>query len=196
MFKSISLLTVAAVVGLTGPAFAESKEKTKTETSVEREKDGSVTRESSTESTSAGGTTSKSKVKASTDVDSDGSVQRKTTSSDSTDPKGLMNKSSTTVKTKVSADKEGNYESNVDATKTHHDGTDEKTMADEKVTVDSDGKVTKTREVTTTTDPKGLMNKKTDKTLRKTETNPDGTRKTHVEKKVDGKTVEETTVTH
>jgi hypothetical protein len=101
---------------------------------------------------------------------------------------------STNVKTdlKVKSDASGsNYDKTTKTEQNDSADTTTKTNDEVKVKTDAEGNVKKTVETTTTTDPKGLMNKSTAKSTTTTEENADGTTSYKHKKKVDGKVVEE-----
>lgn len=107
MKKSILLASVAAIA-LTAPAFAADKETYKSETKVEKDSKGNYDAKSETSKTDTAGTTTSVEKKVDVDVDGAGNVEKTVKTEETTDPKGLMNK--TKVKTK-------------DTTTTHSDGT-------------------------------------------------------------------------
>lgn len=98
--------------------------------------------------------------------------------------------------TKVEKDTDGDYKAKTETTKTDAAGTT--TSVEKKVDIDVDkhGNVDKTVKTEETVDPKGLMNKTTTKTTDTEKTKADGTTETSHKKKVNGKTVEDTTTTH
>ena len=111
MRKSVYALAALSAVLLASPAFAATTTTDqKSDTSYQQKDDGSYTAKEKTESTDAAGTTVEHTATKKVDVDSNGN---KTTSVDiknSTDPKGLMNKTSTEVKNKaVEKDGESKY---------------------------------------------------------------------------------------
>lgn len=99
-------------------------------------------------------------------------------------------------KVKVEKKDDGSYK---ETSKTSHTDTAGTTTSSERkvdVDVDSDGSTDKTVKTETTTDPKGLMNKETEKTKDTEKSKADGTVSTSHKKTVNGKTVEDTKETH
>lgn len=99
-------------------------------------------------------------------------------------------------KVKIEKKEDGSYK---ETTKTSHtDTAGTTTSAERKVDVDvnSDGTTDKTVKTEVSTDPKGLMNKETEKTKDMEKTKSDGTVESSHKKTVNGKTVEDTKDTH
>ena len=102
------------------------------------------------------------------------------------------------IETKVSIEKDDDGEYKETSKSTHTDTAGTKTTSKRKVEVDveDDGSVEKVVKTEKVTDPKGLMNKETQKTETTEKTNADGTVETNHKKTVNGKTVEDTTTKH
>lgn len=97
MNKLATLLVTTAAIALAAPSFAaDMKTGVKSETTVERDDDGSYTKNTSAEKTNAAGTKTTAETEVDMDVKSDGAVKT-TTTKETRDPKGLFNKD--TVKT-------------------------------------------------------------------------------------------------
>jgi hypothetical protein len=96
------------------------------------------------------------------------------------------------VETKVEQDSKGNYDEKTKTEKTDAAGTTVSTEKKVDVDVDSKGNVEKTATTKETTDPKGLMNKHTEKTKDTVKTKHGKTVHKH-KKSVNGKTTENTT---
>lgn len=99
-------------------------------------------------------------------------------------------------KTNVERDSKGNYNEERKTEKTNAAGTT--TITKEKVEVDvhGNGDVDNTVKSEKTTDPKGLMNKRSTKTTDTQDVKHDGSSKNTHKKVVDGKTVESITETN
>lgn len=110
MNKMVVLLASAASVAFVAPVFAADKETFKSETKIEKDSKGNYNSKSSTSTTDAAGTTSSMEKKVSVDVDSDGSREKTVKTEETTDPKGLMNKTTTKIKDTEKTDKNGNVE--------------------------------------------------------------------------------------
>jgi hypothetical protein len=95
--KTAMLLTTAAALALSAPAFAAEKEKYESKTKIESDAKGNYDAKVKSEKTDMDGTTSKFQKKVDVDVDSKGNTDTTVKTEESRDPKGLMNKS--TVKT-------------------------------------------------------------------------------------------------
>jgi hypothetical protein len=108
MKKSILLASVAAFA-LTAPAFAAEKETYKSETKIEKDAKGNYDAKNTVSKTDAAGTTTTSEKKVDVDVDSNGNVEKVVKTKETTDPKGLMNKTSTTT-TSTETHKDGQVE--------------------------------------------------------------------------------------
>jgi hypothetical protein len=94
--RTLLLASVAAFT-LTGGALAADKSSYESNTSVNRDAKGNYNEEREVEKTNAAGTTSTTRESDEMDVDSNGDTDRTVKSESSTDPRGLMNKSSTKV---------------------------------------------------------------------------------------------------
>ena len=112
MTKTHLLLVSVAAVVFAAPGYAADKETYKSETKIEKDSKGNYESKANVSKTDMEGTTTKAEKKVDINVDSDGETKKTVTTEESTDPKGLMNK--TTTKTK-------------DTEKTHSDGTAETT---------------------------------------------------------------------
>lgn len=98
----------------------------------------------------------------------------------------VNNQSQSTYK----ANENGGYEAKSKVEHTNTNGTSTTQSLDKKVDVDSKGNTETTAEVKTTTDPKGLFNKKTTKIENKAK-QKDGDAEYSHKKSVNGKTVED-----
>lgn len=95
MKKTLTALLATSALMIAAPAFsADATYESKT--TIKRDDDGSMTKETSAVKTDAHGKVS-SEVKADVDVDGDGNTEKTVTTKDVNDPKGLFNKN--TVKT-------------------------------------------------------------------------------------------------
>ena len=106
MNKFLALLAVTTAVVAATPAIAADVSQ-ETKTSVKISEDGDAKKEVMTKSTDAVGTTTKAETEIKKDVDSDGSADVTVTKKSSTDPKGLMNKTSTKVVDETKVDSDG-----------------------------------------------------------------------------------------
>lgn len=107
-----TLLAAAALSALlvAGPTFAATSTDATTSTSYDAKDNGGYVAKEKTESTDAAGTTVKHDTTKKVDIDSNGNKTTKVDIKSSTDPKGLMNKTSTEVKNKaVEKDGEAQY---------------------------------------------------------------------------------------
>jgi hypothetical protein len=127
MKKTAMLLASATALVLSAPVFAADKETYKSTTKVEKDSQGNYDAKSKTTATNAAGTTTSTEKKVDVDVDSNGNIDKTVKTEESTDPKGLMNK--TTVKTKDT--ETTNKNGTVDAT--HKKTVNGKTVEDESV---------------------------------------------------------------
>jgi len=167
MKNVIAMLAATAAVGLATSAYA-ADETSQAKASVNYKDNGGYDSSRNAENTDANGTTTTSSEKVDVDVDSKGLVKKTVKTSDTTDPKGLMNKKTDNSKTVYEEKDNGGYKQTT--TRTHKDanGTNVsyKTVTD--VDVDKDGNVTTTAKTEKTVDPKGLFNKKTTSETTKT----------------------------
>lgn len=198
MKKSLNykLLLLAAATSLSLGAtatYAETTASEKVETKMERDADGNYVKKTTTESKDAAGTktigNSEIKVKA----DADGSYKKTVESKSSSDPDGLMNKSQVTSKDSVKSDDDEYTEEHSMVTKNGDTGTKTTSKGKIEVKADDEGNIEKTVETKTTNDPKGLMNKKSTKSVEKME-QKNGENNYRYTKEVDGKTVEDKTI--
>lgn len=192
--KRYYLALLAGSLFVSSAAFA-APETFKSETNIRREADGDYKSEVTSDLTDTEGTRRKIETteKGTTNRKGDTTLAFKT--SESTDPKGLMNKKTGKVEVTEKTGKNGEYERDtysrsVDSAGTKHV---KKTQAERDVR--SDGTMKETVTEKRINDPKGLMNKETVKTEKIVEENVDGTTTTHVEKKVNGETVQDKNVT-
>lgn len=102
---------------------------------------------------------------------------------------------SATTKTEYKAGDNGSYESKKTMEKEDSNGTEVKDQSAVSVDKDADGTYKKTVEHKTTTDPKGLMNKTTEKVKDTVTKDKDKDEYTH-KKEVNGDTVEDETTTN
>ena len=101
MNKSLSLIALAAALAFAAPAIAADKTTAEVKVKTEQNADGSYKQEVSKESKDAAGTKMTSENKTDVDVKSDGDVEKKNTTVETKDPKGLFNKEKTKTETKV-----------------------------------------------------------------------------------------------
>lgn len=100
MNKLATLLVTTAAIALAAPSFAaDVKTGVKSEATIERDDDGSYTKNTNAEKTDAAGTKTTAETEVDLDVDGDGDATKTTTTKETRDPKGLFNKD--TVKTKT-----------------------------------------------------------------------------------------------
>ena len=100
MNKLATLLVTTATLALAAPSFAaDVKTGVKSETTINRDDDGSYVKNSSAEKINAAGTKSTADTEVDLDVDSDGDATKTTSTKETRDPKGLFNKD--TVKTET-----------------------------------------------------------------------------------------------
>ena len=100
MNKLATLLATTAVIAISAPSFAaDMKTGVKSESTIERDDDGSYVKKTTASKTDANGTDTSAETKVDMDVDSDGDATKTTTTKETSDPKGLWNKD--TVKTKT-----------------------------------------------------------------------------------------------
>lgn len=98
MNKLATLLVTTAAIALASPSFAaDIKTGVKSETTIERDDDGSYVKNTSAEKVNAAGTKATAETEVDLDVDSDGDATKTTSTKETVDPKGLFNKD--TVKT-------------------------------------------------------------------------------------------------
>ncbi len=129
MKKNIFMVSLCAFA-LSTPAFAVDTETSESSTKVQQDSNGNYSNKTSSQSTDAAGTTYTKDQKKTVDVDSSGNKDINSTTVETKDPKGLMNK--TTVK-------------KMHHSKTNSDGTvdtSNKTVVDGK-TVESNTETTK-----------------------------------------------------
>lgn len=156
IFKTLGMV---AALTLAGTAYAEDGPNSKT--TFEAKDNGGYEVESKADITTPAGTVKTGMHADDVDVDDDGSVSRTIETKSSTDPEGLMNKSSKSTETTYEKDREGNIDAETVTRKRDADGTNVTTEVETDVSVDEDGNAKKTTEKTKTVDPKGLMNKRT-----------------------------------
>ncbi|MBY0406565.1 MAG: hypothetical protein K2Q01_02645 [Rickettsiales bacterium] len=102
------------------------------------------------------------------------------------------------IESKVTIEKDDDGEYKETAKTSHTDTAGTKTTSERKVEVDvsDDGSVEKTVKTKQVTDPKGLMNKDTEKSKTVEKTSADGTVETSTKKTMNGKTVEDSSTKH
>ena len=100
MTKLATLLATTAVIALAAPSFAaDMKTAVKSETTIERDDDGSYEKNTSAEKVNAAGTKTTDETEVDMDVEGHGDATKTTTTKETRDPKGLFNKD--TVKTET-----------------------------------------------------------------------------------------------
>ena len=120
------LLASVAILALNAPAFAAEKETYKSETKMEKDAKGNYSQKDSATKTDAAGTTTNAEKNVSVDVDSKGNTEKTVKIEESTDPKGLMNKTDVKTKDTVKTKADGSVET------THIKKVDGKTVEDTK----------------------------------------------------------------
>lgn len=121
------LLASAAAVALSAPAFAADKETYKSTTKVEHDSKGNYDAKSATTKTDAAGTTTSKEKTVEVDVDAKGNTDTTVKTEESTDPKGLMNK----TKVKTTDTEKAKVDGTVDTT--HKKTVNGKTVEEETV---------------------------------------------------------------
>lgn len=91
-------LLAATAIALTSPAYAADTTKVDVKHSVKSDTDGNIKETYAKTKVDAAGTKTESKVEAKVDVDKDGDAEKTIETVESTDPKGLMNKTKTKTK--------------------------------------------------------------------------------------------------
>jgi hypothetical protein len=124
--KTAMLLASVAAIALGAPAFAAEKETFKSETKVEKDAKGNYEAKSSATKTDTAGTTTAVEKKVDVDVDKDGSKETTVKTTESTDPKGLGNKTKTVTKDTEEVKADGTVEAE------HKKTVDGKTVEHEK----------------------------------------------------------------
>lgn len=140
----------------------------KNEATIEYKKNGGYESKAASESTATGGTTRASKKTVDVDYDDDGKGSAEVKSEETRDPKGLMNKTTNKDNTSIEEKERGGYVKKT--TSEHMNSKGEKVSVDTKIDreVDKDGNVTVEKSTDKAVDPKGLLNKKTTSTTKKT----------------------------
>jgi hypothetical protein len=160
------------------------------ETKIKQDADGDYTKTTSTESIDAAGTAETTEIKEKVDVDANGDTTTERRTETTVDPKGLNNKVTTEDKVETSEKANGEMDSKVVSDRDENGGTHDRTETKKSVRNDSKGhrhiKVASKK----THDPKGMMNKVTEKLTESTDENANGQVETHHEVKVNGKTTE------
>ncbi len=183
---------IVAGIALATPAYADNKESTETNTKTERHADGSYKTKSSAYTTDASGTARKMEVEERASTDSDGDKKVVSNTETSTDPKGLMNKTTAERRTELNSDARGSYDRETSAKSVDAQGTKRTFHNETEKDVDSDGSSKTTVTSKRVEDPKGLMNKQTAEEKKTIKTDAAGQTSMKVEKKLNGDTVEET----
>lgn len=101
MRKTLLAAAALSAVLVAGPSFAATSTDASTETSYDAKDNGGYTAKEKTEHTDASGTTVKHTATKKVDVDSKGNKETTVDVKSSTDPKGLMNKTSVETKNKA-----------------------------------------------------------------------------------------------
>lgn len=97
--KKTVILSALVALAFAAPAFANNHgTEHKTETSIEKDKDGSMETKTKSKTTDAAGTTTKTEKTVDLDVKDNGDFKKTTTTESKTDPKGLMNSTKTETK--------------------------------------------------------------------------------------------------
>ncbi|HTK83940.1 MAG TPA: hypothetical protein VL625_02545 [Patescibacteria group bacterium] len=162
------------------------------ETKIKQDADGDYTKTTSSESTDAAGTTQDTETKEKVDVDANGDTTTERKTETTTDPKGLNNKVTSEESEKTTEKANGEMDSKVVSDRSENGGSHDRTETKKTVRNDSRGhrhiKVASKK----THDPKGLMNKVTEKLTESTDEKANGQVETHHEVQVNGKTTEKT----
>ncbi len=101
MRKSLLALAALSALIFASPAFADTSADAKTESSYTAKDNGGFTAKEKTENTDAAGTATEHTATKKVDIDSNGNKETTVDVKSTTDPKGLMNKTSTEVKDKT-----------------------------------------------------------------------------------------------
>lgn len=181
--KNLVLGLVASTALFVGSSLA-AEPQGKAETTVKTGPDGSYEGKSQYENTDVSGTTVKSVVHESEGKTWLGKDKAETKAIASTDPKGLGNKTWTQTESSAISDKKGNIEKTYDRRSVDTSGTEHATTEKVKTRVNSDGSTETSVAREVAHDPKGLMNKKVEKTEETIKREADGTVSKSVESKV------------
>lgn len=186
-------LGIVAGLALAGTAYADTKESYETTTKGERSSDGSYSHEKTTEATDSAGTTRKVEINEHGSTKPGGPNKVSMESKTTTDPKGLMNKTTTENEVYRKSDAKGNYKSEESNRVVGADSNEFNKEREVKRVVKSDGSVETTAIDKVSNDPRGLLNRSTGEVETKTVEHPDGHVSTTTTKEINGKVVEETT---
>ena len=104
MNKSLSLIALAAALAFAVPAIAADKTTAEVKVKTEQNADGSYKEEVSKEAKDASGTKTTADHKTDVDVKSNGDVEKKMTTTETKDPKGLFNKEKAKTETTVKSE--------------------------------------------------------------------------------------------
>lgn len=108
MTKLLTLFTAIALAATAAPAFAaDDTATTKSETKVESDSDGNYSRDTTVENEDEAGTTTKGHTKVKVKHDRHGNVKKTVQNKSSTDPEGLMNKTTAKDDTTVEENTDG-----------------------------------------------------------------------------------------
>jgi hypothetical protein len=185
-------LGIVVGLALATTAYAETKESFETKTKGERSANGSYKTDSESETTDAAGTTRKVDINEKATVHKDGSKKVSMESKATTDPKGLMNKSTAERNVYGKTDAKGNYTGERSTDSVDANGREFSKDKDIKRKVKADGTVETSSKEKIVDDPRGLLNRSTGEVDTKTTKYPDGRTAAKTTKKIDGNTVEET----
>ncbi len=209
------LLTSTAIIALSVPALAADKETYQTNTKIEKDTKGNFSEVSKTSKIEIDGTSNSFEKNVKISVDDQGNSDKTVTTEAMSDPKGLGNKHITTTKdtetskygqvtstheanvngksvtsdSSFEKDADGNYERKDTITRTDAAGTTRSAEKSVSVEVDDKGNAKKTVISKTSTDPKGLGNKTSEKVTDTKKTTAAETTTTH-KKEVDGDVVD------
>lgn len=142
-------------------AVAESPNNT---TEYEARDNGGYHVNSKSDLTTQGGTVKTGDHTVDVKVDDDGRVTKNIKTESSQDAKGLMNEKNQTKEVEYKEKKDGGYVEKTITNQRNADGTNVKSEVKTDVEIRDDGSRETTTTRTKTTDPKGLMNKTTEKT--------------------------------
>jgi len=156
----IATFTATALFALF-TAIGANAQSSNTQNTVEYNKDGGYNAKTSSETKTPEGTNKLTEDEVKVKVDAEGFVKKTETVTQTTDPKGLGNKSENKSEVTEQEKANGGFSKTVKSKSTDSSGTTTIVDESENTVVDENGNVTATSSAKKTVDPKGLLNKKT-----------------------------------
>jgi hypothetical protein len=175
-----------------GAVLAETKDTVNKEINFQAKDNGGYKSSAVTETLTNKGTKEIVKTDEDVNIAKDGQVTGTLKTDTRTNPKGLLNETWKQEEARNEIHPDGTAKLDAHSKSVDKEGTSVDSKLKTVSKVNADGTTRTTSNLTTTVDPKGMLNKSVLETNKVVDSKTDGSTVTHVEKKLDGKVVENT----